>query len=169
MELIQIGENALKVMLTKEDMKSYDIVFDMLDYKDIKTRKAINKILAEARAKVGFFGDSENLYIQAFSDGEGGCELFFSLGEGKSRLYRFDGISPLLLACARLLNCGFSGESEVYREIDSEKYYLLLSKFSGDYIFLSEIGVQRAIMRASLEEHTNLLCKNAVETLGKLK
>ena len=38
MELIQIGENALKVMLTKEDMKSYDIVFDMLDYKDIKNK-----------------------------------------------------------------------------------------------------------------------------------
>ena len=169
MELIQIGENALKVMLTKEDMISYDIVFDMLDYKDIKTRLAINKILAEAKARVGFFTDSENLYIQAFSDGEGGCELFFSRSEGGHRLYLFDGISPLLLACARLLNCGFSGESALYREVDSERYYLLLSKFSGEYIFLSEIGVQKAYKSAYFAEHATLLTENAVETLGKLK
>ncbi|MBQ6614424.1 MAG: adaptor protein MecA [Clostridia bacterium] len=169
MELIQIGENALKVMLTKEDMKSYDIVFDMLDYKDIKTRKAINKILAEAKERVGFFTDSENLYIQAFSDGCGGCELFFSRSENKSRLYRFDSLSLLLFACARLFNCGFVGKSEAYRRLDCEIYYLLLSEYSDDFIFLSEIGREIAYKNGFLEEHTEKLCDGAVETLGRLK
>ena len=41
MELIQIGENRLKVMLTEEDMRRYAIEFELLDYGNTETRRAI--------------------------------------------------------------------------------------------------------------------------------
>ncbi|MBR5539720.1 MAG: adaptor protein MecA [Clostridia bacterium] len=167
MELIRISESALKVTLTKEDMESYDIVFETLDYENIETRLALTEILAEAKRTAGFFADSDKLYIQAFSDGAGGCELFVSR-EMEERLYEFSNLSQLLLACARLKNCGYSGESTVFRKRYGEGYFLQLAK-KGDYIFLSEIAEQRRVPKGFLGEHTEKLCDSAVEVLGELK
>ncbi len=168
MELIQISENALKVMLTREDMEQYEIEFDALDYKNAKTRRVITKILAEARVRVGFSAESESLYIQAFSDGEGGCELFVRRGEKKKQLYAFDGIRLLIFGCARLHACGFKGESSVYILNDENTYFLLLPS-GEEYIFLSEIARQEPLQNGFLREHTRKLCDNAVETLARLR
>lgn len=170
MELIQIGDNALKVMLTRADMEYYEIVFDTLDYNNAETRRALTKILAEAERKVGFFVESESLYIQAFSDGDGGCELFVRRGEEKKQLYAFDGMPLLICGCARLYNCGFLGESSAYISNDESKYYLLLPRQKdGAYVFLSEIARKTPLRRGFLEEHTKKLCDNAVETLARMK
>ena len=170
MELIQIGENAIKVMLTREDMEYYDIVFDTLDYKNAGTRRAIGRILAEAKRKVGFSAESESLYIQAFSDGEGGCELFVRRSEEKrSMLYAFDELEPMLKGCARLRNCGFDGESSAYREVYGGRYFLLLEGERAEkYIFLSELARVLPHKGGFLDEHAEKICDNAVETLGVL-
>ena len=167
MELIRISESALKVTLTKEDMENYDIVFETLDYENIETRLALTEILAEAKRTAGFFADSDKLYIQAFSDGAGGCELFVSR-ESEERLYEFTSLSRLLLACARLKNCGHKGESTAFRVSHGERYLLRLAR-NGDYIFLSEIATLRRVPKGFLTEHTEKLCDNAVDVLGELK
>lgn len=168
MELVRISENALKVMLTREDMESYDIAFEMLDYKNIETRRALSKILAEAKRAVGFAAESEKLYIQAFSDGEGGCELFVRRNESTAeQLYEFLSFNLLLGGCARLYNCGFSGESEAY--YGEDRYFLQLSgKSEESYIFLSEIARRVRLPSGFLSEHAKKLCDDAVAVLGKL-
>lgn len=169
MELVRISENALKVMLTREDMKSYDIVFETLDYKNMETRRALSKILAEAKTRVGFAAESESLYIQAFSDGDGGCELFVRRSGTAGQFYEFPSLSLLIRACARLDNCGYSGESCAYCRYGGEVYYLHLSeKEDESYIFLSEIARRIRLPGGFLAEHTEKICDRAVEVLGKL-
>lgn len=169
MELIQIGEQALKVTLTREDMEYYAISFEALDYSNRETRNALHRILEEAKRTLGFEAPREKLYIQAFSDMHGGCELFVRRA-GKEEctegvLCRFAGMRELLLVCGRLANCGYGGESTAYVD-DGGRYYLQLHTAP---LFLSEMGVLVDVRAEYLGEHAVLLCENAVQTLGALR
>ena len=128
MELLKISESALKVSLSREDMEQYNIEFDALDYSNIQTRRIIWSILDEAKRTLGFEAVRENIYIRAFKNRTGGCELFVSREEREqeSLLYRFADAETVILACARLENCRFDGESALFFG-DDEKFYLLLS------------------------------------------
>lgn len=168
MELIQIGENALKVTLTRADMEYYDIAFDDLDYANAETRRVLGQILSEAKRAFGFEAARERLYIRAFSDGVGGCELFVRYApEERERgvLYRFPTLSLLLHACARLRGCCFAGESTAYID-ENGRYYLALC--GKDPMFLSELGLRLPYAEGYLAEHATYLCANAVETLAPL-
>lgn len=166
MELIQIGENALKVTLTREDMQSMQLVFDDLDYRNAETRRALRSILDEAKRTLGFSAPQERLYIQAFADKGGGCELFVRAEAKEAFLFRFRDMQSLLLACARLLNCGFAEESRAYAGIGGD-YYLKLAETAPP--FLSELGTALPLRDAFLAEHASPLCDNAVQTLGVLR
>ncbi len=160
MELIQISDNALKVMLTCEDMRSYDIAFETLDYTNTETRRAISEILAVAKRTVGFAADSEQLYIEAFSDGEGGCELFVRR-ERESVVYELCGVDMLLMACRRLCACGYCGD--VFYAGGRDTYYVCLLR---DAEFLCELAVKRTLPRGFFEEHTKRLCD--IKTIAKM-
>lgn len=164
MELIQIGENALKVTLTRADMEYYDIAFDDLDYANAETRRVLGEILSEAKRAFGFTAARERLYIRAFSDGGGGCELFVRYTPAQTgALYRFDGLAPLLHACARLRTVG--GEGAAYID-KAGRYYLAL--YGGEPMFLAELGKRLPLKEAFLEEYTDKICDRAVQTLGDL-
>lgn len=168
MELIQIGENALKVTLTREDMERMRLAFDDLDYANAETRRVIWNILDEAKRTLGFTASRERLYIQAFSDMHGGCELFVRRTEEaeKVSLYRFCTLQLLLLACARLANCGFAEESRAYLG-EGGAYFLLL--YAEPVLFLAELGMLLPFREAFLAEHATPLCEDAVHALALLK
>lgn len=166
MELIQIGENALKVTLTRADMEYYDIAFEDLDYESAETRRVLSEILTEAERTLGFAAARERLYIRAFSDGGGGCELFVRCTAESTRLCRFDGLAPLLAACARLATYRYKGRSRAY--IDETGRYFLLLDGTLPPLF-SEIGMHAPLAEGFLAEHGVLLCENAVETLAALQ
>ncbi len=168
MELIQISDNALKVSLTREDMEFYDIEFEMLDYENTQTRRAIWNILDEAKRSLGFEAARDSLYIQAYRSKCGGCELFVRR-EGEKAvkrqfLFEFDSMEMLLYACARLKNCK-AGEGKAYTG-DNGKLYLELC---GVPMFLFEIASKCEYADGFLDEHTSLLCENAVHTLAGLR
>lgn len=171
MELIQIGENALKVTLTRADMEYYDIDFEGLDYANSETRRALHRILDEAKRTLGFEASREKLYIQAFADADGGCELFVRRAEEaelhRHALYRFADMDALLTACAQLANCGFVGESAAYIG-DSGAYYLHLLE-EESCLYLTELGTKLPPQTAFLREHTQKICDQAVATLAPLK
>lgn len=176
MELLQIGENALKITLTKEDMEFYAIEFEQLDYENTETRRAIWSILDEAKRTLGFEAARDRLYIQAFKGKEGGCELFVrrAVASKKSTarraLFRFTGASLLLTACARLQNCGFCGESTAFSGDDGAMYLTLAVAESGDpFFYLGELGTRLPYNEAFLCEHTKPLCENAVPHLAALR
>ena len=172
MEFIQIGDNALKVSLTREDMEFYDIEFDMLDYKNSETRRALCNILDEAKRSFGFEASADTLYIEAFRSRCGGCELFVSKDKKenklkKPRLFKFDSIELLLCGCARLYNCIGNIESSAY-STNSGAFYLVLQT-DDKYDYIKEIAHEVNYLSEYIAEHTSLICHNAVATLGVLK
>ena len=78
MELIVVNSQKLKIILDKDDMLSFDISGEDLDYSSAKTRKALGNILERAKAETGFDTGNDRLYIQVFLSVDGGCEMFFT-------------------------------------------------------------------------------------------
>ena len=171
MELIQISDNALKVSLTREDMEYYDIEFEMLDYENTETRRAIWNILDEAKKCLGFEAARDSLYIRAYRSRCGGCELFVRREvSGKKReehrlLFEFESVELMLVACLRLDNCGYDGQSSAYAG-DNGRFYLELTK---EQWSLDEIARRIKYSPWYLNEHTTRICEDAVGVLAKLK
>lgn len=171
MELIKISHNALKVTLSREDMELYDIEFDMLDYKNNETKRVIWSILDEAKRSLGFEVARDSLYIQAFRSKCGGCELFVSKethDTPRIALFKFSSSESLIKGCARIENCGYTKESRVYLGEENEFYLELYAK-EEDYIYLDELAVRLRYNQGFLNEHTKLLCDNAVKTMAMLR
>ena len=61
MELILINEKKLKIMLSPEDMREYEIDPDSVDYDKTETRRAFWSILDEAKHRTGFDAASERV------------------------------------------------------------------------------------------------------------
>lgn len=79
MELILISDSKLKVMLTADDMKQYEISCDMIDYDNgtpAETRRAFWRILDEAKMKTGFDAAGDRVFVQVYPSKSGGCEMF---------------------------------------------------------------------------------------------
>ena len=175
MELIQIGENRLKVMLTEEDMKRYAIEFELLDYGNTETRRAIWSILDEAKQQIGFDAARDKVYIQAFRGRAGGCELFVSCTEREDAprrlLYAFESAGRLAAVCRHLEARRFSGEGAAFVG-DDGRFYLLLEageeKRPDPLAFVEEFGEALPCREEFLAEHAKLLCRDAVKTLARL-
>ena len=153
MELIMVNSQKLKIILTKEDMTSFDITSENLDYSSAKTRKALGSILEKAKEQTGFDTKNDRLYIQVFPSVDGGCEMFLtrrarllpepevprcSFFKRRASL-SFDGdfengkyivksqnIEDIIALCNRMKKEGFCGSSSLYN-IDDE--YLLTLNF----------------------------------------
>ena len=178
MELIKIDENRLKVMLTAEDLRTYDIAFDRLDYGGTETRRVIWSILDTAKKETGFDAARDKICIRAFRDKDGGCELFVSrlLPEPpqkalKKRLYAFEDCEVLCAACKRLSAAGYSGRSAAYLCEDG-RYFLELEFSSADtpegkLAFLAEFGRQLPHAHAYLCEHAALLSADAAAVFAR--
>ncbi|MBQ4556298.1 MAG: adaptor protein MecA [Clostridia bacterium] len=170
MELIQISDNALKVSLTREDMEFYDIEFEMLDYENTETRRAIWNILDEAKRSLGFEAARDSLYIQAYRSKCGGCELFVRRETAKEKealrhsLFEFDTMELLLVGCEMLKN-KHCATASAYAG-DNGKFYL---EIADDPLFLCEIACRKEPMRGYLWEHATLICHDAVNTLSALR
>ena len=76
MELILINASKLKIMLTGDEMKKYDLDTDTIDYDTTATRKAFWSILDDARSETGFDAASDRVFIQLYPSKKGGCEMY---------------------------------------------------------------------------------------------
>lgn len=151
MDLIKISDNKIKIMLTPVDMQSYELNAGELDCINMETREAFRNIMKEARERIGFDTDGNQIYVQVYPSREGGCELFVTkLGlvcpierQDAALLPRvqkdtgqdgagfaFESMEHLLAACRRLNALTFEGSSSAYRT-DEGRYYLLLGDRSG--------------------------------------
>lgn len=93
MELIPVGDNKLKIMLTLSDMTRFEIPEGAPDIPCEQIRLAFREILNEASSITGFNVSGDRLYVQYYPSKKGGCELFVTkLG----RPGQNDGQSPVL-------------------------------------------------------------------------
>ena len=195
MELIKISQTKLKIMLSPDDMKQFEL--DTAKMCDLSGRTAFRNILKEAKDRCGFDTCGERVFVQYFPDKNGGCEMFVtklsealkdklpSGGTDESRsgkfyhselterydsgyiIYSFAEMKYLLMTCKRLKAAEYAGESRVYRIIDKRRYYLVLT---GETYFASENNGLRCSpsFYYVILEHGELVCENAVKYLGDL-
>lgn len=161
MELILINESKLKVMLTPEDMRRFDISCDTIDYDNTETRRAFWSILDEAKYRTGFDAASDRVFIQVYPSKEGGCEMYITKLGGfggdetdnpdikkcfpkrsparvRTVVYRFEKLEPLLAVCAKLRHMGYLGKSSAYAARQKSVYYLVITEKTG---YLGSFGM----------------------------
>lgn len=183
MELILINDSKLKIMLSPDDMREYDISCDSVDYKKTETRRAFWCILDDAKHKTGFDAASEKVYIQMYPSKEGGCEMYVTklgftspdesidIAENDSRMlaYHFSELDSLLRVCRQLNSMKNCDKVEAYRAEDG--YYLMLGVTPPDSLaFIGEFGKKcdGDAIKTYLAEHGARICDNAAATLGGL-
>lgn len=86
MELIKISSSRLKIMLSSEDMDSFELNCSDADRNTPRAREAFKRILKKAKEMSGFDIGCEKLFIQLYPSRAGGCELFVSKLETEDRL-----------------------------------------------------------------------------------
>lgn len=188
MELILISDTKLKVMLSPEDMRRFDITCDDLDSTALASRRAFWSILDEARSQTGFDPSGHKIFVQMYPSRGGGCELFVTRLGGKKdgdtkksrgfvtdivpapaeqSLYAFDSLSDLLSACRRLSGEDDPPAARAYTDETKSRFYLVLA---ADAPVLSEYNGIRCRPRdfAYIEEYCRMFCADAVRILAPL-
>lgn len=150
MELLFISDSKLKVMLTEEDMRRYDLNAEKVDYDNTETRRAFWEILDEAKHRTGFDAASDKVLIQLYPSRDGGCELFVTklglippLAEktiaksnrvtmlaARRGVYAFGRVADLILASRAVAGAPSVRESDAYFA-DDGRYYLLVEERGG--------------------------------------
>ncbi len=72
MELIVISDSKLKVMLSADDMRNYEL--DGIS--GTRTKEAFRNLMREAKDRCGFNGLEGRVFVQLYRSRAGGCELF---------------------------------------------------------------------------------------------
>ena len=168
MELILINPGKLKIMLTGEEMKKYELDADNIDYDTTATRRAFWSILDDARSETGFDAASDKVFIQLYPSKKGGCEMYVTkLGDailphgsksaqkanaratsGERRggrgerigAYAFESLESLLCVCRRLLSIHWRGESRAYRDRRGTFFLFLSETWRDTYEILDELS-----------------------------
>lgn len=198
MELILISSTKLKVMLSADDMKKFDFdpkcctdISGRAAFRSI-LKEARDKCGFDAigeKVFVQYYPEKQGgceMFVTKLSDTEktsqSGVENQLknkSRGQGRYGseyiIYSFGEMSGLLNTCARLSFSGYCGKSSAYKISEKPlsdkqiagKYYLLLEK---ENLFAGEnYGIRCSdSYYYVLKEHGNLICGDAVDTLGKL-
>ena len=186
MEYIVINESKLKVVCEEKDLNTYGITTDSLEYGDASSRRFLEDMLSEAKARFGFETAKHRILIQLFPDSDGGCEIFISkLGllqppsenteneqntvsskqnEPIQKIFFFESLSFLIEACKRLSFLPHSKNSSAFY-IEQQGYYLYLEAEKS--YSLDEYGI------TTLDEYSFLLeygePQNTKEKLPYLK
>ena len=76
MEWIRISKNKLKIMLSAEDARHYELDCEAADLGELVTRTAFHEILSDVKMQTDFDASEDKIYIQMYPSKGGGCELF---------------------------------------------------------------------------------------------
>ena len=134
MEIIRIGENKLKLILTDEDLARHHLRLEGLDYDNTETRRVLWQILDEAKQITGFDAAAERTLVQAYPGRKSGCEIYVTrlssrepILRGRHSVYRFEDILSLAAVARELLRGERRYESALYRD-ECGAYYLVLKE-----------------------------------------
>ena len=71
-----ISDSKIKVMLSADDLKDFDLDTESLDYSNTETKRMFWDILSRAKHSVGFDTDGHRVLVQLYPSRCGGCEMF---------------------------------------------------------------------------------------------
>ena len=178
MEIIRIGSDKLKLILSDIDVKKYKLCFESLNYDNTETRRILWQILDDAKKETGFDAASERSLVQAYPGRRGGCEIYVTRLAGRDtrsgarRLFRFEDMEELLRASC-LLRARGGGEASALYELDGV-YYLALSdkeeeKAKHPFAFMAEFSEPqpKEMYPYIKEDGTLVIAERAVERLAR--
>lgn len=76
-----ISCNTVKAMLTKEDLKDFDLSYRLLDQNSFNTQMLLLYIIDEIKVKEGIDLSEQKIYIEIFPVKDAGCLFYFSAAE----------------------------------------------------------------------------------------
>lgn len=79
MNIEPLDHQTIKIILSANDMKEYNISYDEMDYNNPTTRKVIIQLLQQVRTQTSIDFSHNKLFIEAFPAQEGGCVLYLNL------------------------------------------------------------------------------------------
>ena len=177
MELILISNSKLKIMLSAEDMKKYNIECDG----ESALKRGFKPVLEMAHNDCGFDIESGRLLVQVFPSRGGGCEMFvtrvaLSSGERESdaSVCIFDSIQSMISLCRILYSRGLGKNSAAYA-LPEGAFALVLPEFDRDErlpleaAVINEFGFRRDCEKIEgyIKEHARIIfADNAVASLA---
>ena len=192
MGLLLITENKLKILLSKDDLSSYGITFDGIDYDNTATRRVFWSLLDEAKKRTGFDAAVSKIFIQVYPLAGGGCEMYVSRLRGERERERgvtlrvggistdgserfvtvFPDLDTMIRACHGV--CGMLKEkkSSAYIERAEQKRCFLITECSAVGAEMlcgygSTVDSERYLRY--INEHCKVICaENAVPKLAEL-
>ena len=126
MKLYREGKNEIRIHLTREDLKAYQISLEDFDYDSTRGKRVIWELFDRAREETGFDASEEKVYIQLYPMEKGGCELFVTKIEKEEEArecFAFSSFDCFFAAMARLSP---SRDLSLYREKESDLFFALL-------------------------------------------
>ncbi|MBO7304950.1 MAG: adaptor protein MecA [Clostridia bacterium] len=180
MDFLVVSDSKLKIMMSREDMKKYEIDGDNIDYDDPKVRRSFWRILDAAREACGFEASGDKVLIQFYPSKEG-SEIFVTklglISSGAERtivksskvamlttkrsIYKFSSFSSLVIAAKIISRGEYEGQPRAYFD-ERGFYYLIADERRGynerasDISAISEYGGQIPENLASyISEHSN--------------
>ena len=179
MELILISNSKLKIMLSAEDMKKYNIECDGTS----ALRQGFRPVLERAHDDCGFDIESGRLLVQVFPSRTGGCEMFVTRvalsdgGDGRdASVCIFETMQDMIALCRILHNRGIGKESAAFA-LPAGAFALILPEFDRDErlplcaTVINEFGYRRDCEKIEgyIKEHAKMIFgDNAVERLAQL-
>lgn len=127
MKLYRQGESEIRIRLTKEDLASFSITAEELDYDSAQGKRVIWELFDKARRETGFDATGEKIYIQLYPTERGGCELFVTkLEKARNRIcFCFSDFDVLYSALGKT---GFPPDAEFWRDEKKGRFYALISE-----------------------------------------
>ena len=178
MELILISNSKLKIMLSAEDMKKYNIECDG----ESALRRGFKPVLEMAHNDCGFDIESGRLLVQVFPSRGGGCEMFVTrvalssgIKENDASVCIFDTIQSMIALCLILHTRGLGKNSGAYA-LPEGAFALILPEFDRDErlpleaAVINEFGCRRDCEKIEgyIKEHARaIFAENAVQRLSE--
>ncbi len=149
MDFLVVNDSKLKIVMSRDEMKKYNIETDSVDCDEPKVRRSFWKILDEAKLRCGFDSSGDKVLIQFYPLSDG-CEVFVTkLGtlspvvektivrsgriamlKCRVAIYRFSSFSSLTVA-ARLLNTEECERAPRVFYDGEESYYIIAEERIG--------------------------------------
>ncbi len=73
-----INSEKIKIMLTREDIKKYDIRMYSLGHTGSAIKEAFSEVLSDIKNKTGFDTLSKKTVLQVYPSRDGGCEVYLT-------------------------------------------------------------------------------------------
>ena len=120
MKLYRQGKCEIRIRLTKEDLASYSMTVDDLDYDSARGKQVIWELFDKARRETGFDTAGEKIYIQLYPTDRGGCDLFVTKLEKSRFCFCFSDFDTLYSALSRTT---LPAGSELWKEKKNGRFY----------------------------------------------